>query len=49
MTVPRSIGLRELAEAYGWAYERAATRSELDRIFTAPVMGPTIVEVPLVE
>lgn len=49
MTVPRSIGLRELAEAYGWAYERAATRSELDRIFTAPVTGPTIVEVPLAE
>lgn len=47
MTVPRSVGLRQLAEAYGWGYALVATRSELERLFTAPVDGPMIVEVPL--
>ena len=49
MTVPRSVGLRQLAEAYGWGYEHAATRSELERVLTAPVVGPTIIEIPLAE
>ncbi|MGO3148147.1 MAG: 2-succinyl-5-enolpyruvyl-6-hydroxy-3-cyclohexene-1-carboxylic-acid synthase [Leucobacter sp.] len=47
MLTPQHIDLAALAQAYGWEYERAETRVELERVFTAPVTGPTIVEVPL--
>ncbi|QNN63954.1 2-succinyl-5-enolpyruvyl-6-hydroxy-3-cyclohexene-1-carboxylic-acid synthase [Leucobacter denitrificans] len=47
MLTPQQVDLEALAHAYGWAYERAETRVELERVFTAPVTGPTIVEVPL--
>ena len=47
MLTPQQVDLAALAQAYGWAYERAETRVELERVFTAPVTGPTIVEVPL--
>jgi len=41
------VSIKALAEAYGWQYERAETRNDLDRVFTAPVTGPTLVEVPV--
>lgn len=47
MLTPQRVDLEALARAYGWVYERAETRVELERVFTAPVTGPTIVEVPL--
>lgn len=47
MFTPQRAELRALAEAYGWDYLRVETRGELDRLLTAPVSGPTLVEVPL--
>lgn len=47
MRTPRSVDLAALAHAYGWGYELVATRGELERLFTSPVTGPTLVEVPL--
>lgn len=47
MYTPQRVDLRALAEAYGWSYVRVATRGELDRLLTAPVTGPSIVEVPI--
>lgn len=47
MRTPQRAELRALAEAYGWAYERVETRGELERLLTAPVTAPTLVEVPL--
>jgi len=44
---PHEVDLAALAQAHGWAYTRANTRSELERALTAPVAGPSIVEVPL--
>lgn len=44
---PRSVNLEQLAAGYGWAYEKASNRGELERAFTAPVLGPSILEVPL--
>ncbi len=45
---PRSVDLKALAAAYGWDYEIAATRSELDRALTGAPTRPSILEVPLV-
>ena len=47
MRTPRSADLAALAAAYGWEYHLVATRGELERLLTAPVTGPTLVEVPL--
>ena len=47
MRTPRRADLAALAAAYGWEYHRVETRGELERLFTAPVTGPTLVEVPL--
>ncbi len=44
---PHQVDFSALAQAHGWAHTRAATRSELERALTAPVAGPSIVEVPL--
>nr|WP_255579542.1 2-succinyl-5-enolpyruvyl-6-hydroxy-3-cyclohexene-1-carboxylic-acid synthase [Cryobacterium sp. PAMC25264] len=44
---PQQVDLQSLAAAYGWSYVRAATRSALETALTAPVAGPTLVEVPL--
>ncbi|WP_120340269.1 2-succinyl-5-enolpyruvyl-6-hydroxy-3-cyclohexene-1-carboxylic-acid synthase [Cryobacterium soli] len=44
---PQQVDLESLAAAYGWAYLRAGTRSALETALTAPVTGPTLVEVPL--
>ncbi|WP_235590680.1 2-succinyl-5-enolpyruvyl-6-hydroxy-3-cyclohexene-1-carboxylic-acid synthase [Leucobacter sp. G161] len=49
MRTPKAANLESLAAAYGWEYHRAATRGELERLFTAPVTGPTLVEVPIGE
>ena len=47
MLTPQSVNLALLAEAYGWSYQLVETRVELERIFTTPVTGPSIVEVKL--
>ncbi|MDF2442570.1 MAG: 2-succinyl-5-enolpyruvyl-6-hydroxy-3-cyclohexene-carboxylate synthase, partial [Subtercola sp.] len=47
MLTPQTVDLEALAKAYGWAYSRATTRVELDRALTAPLAGPTLLEVPL--
>ena len=45
---PRSVDLKALAAAYGWDYELAATRSDLERALTGAPTCPAILEVPLV-
>ena len=47
MLTPQQVSLEQLAAAYGWGYRRVATRAELERLLTAPVAGPEIVEIPL--
>jgi len=47
MFTPQRVELGPLAAAYGWEYERVETRGDLDRLLTAPVAGPMLVEVPL--
>lgn len=47
MLTPQRADLSALASAYGWHYGRAATRGELDQALSAPVPGPSILEVPL--
>lgn len=47
MFTPQSVNLEALATAYGWEYSRIDSRVELERAFTVPVTGPSIVEVPL--
>ena len=47
MYTPQRVALASLAAAYGWEYRRVETRAELERLLTAPVTGPGLVEVPL--
>lgn len=47
MLTPHTADLGALAAATGWHFQRASTRVELERAFTAPVAGPSIIEVPL--
>ncbi|MGI8392777.1 2-succinyl-5-enolpyruvyl-6-hydroxy-3-cyclohexene-1-carboxylic-acid synthase [Leucobacter sp. W1038] len=47
MFTPQRVDLERLATAYGWQYQCVKTRGELEALFTRPVTGPTIVEVPL--
>lgn len=47
MLTPQSVDLAHLAKAYGWSYQLIETRVDLERIFTTPVTGPSIVEVKL--
>lgn len=47
MLTPQRARLEPLAASYGWDYRRVATRSELERLLTEPVAGPTLIEVPL--
>lgn len=47
MLTPQHVDLESLAASYGWEYLRVETRSELERLLTAPVLGPMLVEVPL--
>ena len=44
---PQEVRFAALADAYGWTYRRAETRSALDQLLTAPVAGPQLIEVPL--
>ncbi|WP_431802968.1 2-succinyl-5-enolpyruvyl-6-hydroxy-3-cyclohexene-1-carboxylic-acid synthase [Microbacterium sp. bgisy203] len=44
---PHAVRLAALADAYGWTYVSAATRTELDQALTAPVTGPQLIEVAL--
>ncbi|KQQ92970.1 2-succinyl-5-enolpyruvyl-6-hydroxy-3-cyclohexene-1-carboxylate synthase [Leifsonia sp. Leaf325] len=44
---PQSTDLSALAAAYGWEYRRAENQGRLTDALTAPVTGPTILEVPL--
>ncbi len=45
---PRSVDIQALAAAYGWEYEFAANRSDLERALTGVPSGPAILEVALV-
>ena len=47
MLTPQRVDIAKLAEAYGWSYRRATNRGELEQVFTTPVAGPEIVEVPI--
>ncbi|MEJ6490290.1 2-succinyl-5-enolpyruvyl-6-hydroxy-3-cyclohexene-1-carboxylic-acid synthase [Leucobacter sp. USCH14] len=47
MRTPQSADVAALATAYQWEYRRIETRSELERLLTEPVTGPTLVEIPL--
>ena len=47
MFTSQQVDLASLAASYGWEYVRVETRSELERLLTAPVTGPTLVEIPL--
>ncbi|MEV8339028.1 2-succinyl-5-enolpyruvyl-6-hydroxy-3-cyclohexene-1-carboxylic-acid synthase [Leucobacter sp. NPDC077196] len=49
MRTPQSADIAALATAYQWEYRRVATRSELERLLTEPVTGPSIVEIPLTD
>lgn len=44
---PQTVDVAALAGAYGWEYRRAETQGRLTDALTAPVTGPTILEVPL--
>lgn len=44
---PHDVDLEALARAYGWEYRCARTRSEYEQLFTEPVNGAMLVEVPL--
>ncbi|MEN2740425.1 2-succinyl-5-enolpyruvyl-6-hydroxy-3-cyclohexene-1-carboxylic-acid synthase [Microbacterium sp. X-17] len=44
---PQAVDLAALAAAYGWAYRRVTTRTELDQVLTAPHPGRSLIEVPL--
>jgi 2-succinyl-5-enolpyruvyl-6-hydroxy-3-cyclohexene-1-carboxylate synthase len=46
---PQNVNIQALAQAYGWQYQHAKNRGELEELFTAPVNGPVIIEVPLQE
>lgn len=47
MYTPQRVDIEHLAAAYGWGYRRVENRGELEQVFTTPVLGPEIVEVPL--
>ena len=47
MRTPQRVQFEQLAAAYGWQYELARNRGELEKLFTVPVTGPMIIEVPL--
>lgn len=44
---PHTVRLEHLALAYGWEYQRVATRTALDQALTSPRGGRQIIEVPL--
>ncbi|MET0724886.1 MAG: 2-succinyl-5-enolpyruvyl-6-hydroxy-3-cyclohexene-1-carboxylic-acid synthase [Leifsonia sp.] len=44
---PQAVDVAALAAAYGWEYRTADTHGRLSEAMTAPVTGPTILEVPL--
>ncbi|TAM68165.1 MAG: 2-succinyl-5-enolpyruvyl-6-hydroxy-3-cyclohexene-1-carboxylic-acid synthase [Microbacteriaceae bacterium] len=41
------VDVEALAKAYGWAYSRASTHGKLDNALSAPIDGPSILEIPL--
>lgn len=47
MLTPQRVDVAALAAAYGWEYLRIEQRGELERLFTMPVTGPQLIEVPL--
>lgn len=44
---PHAVSIAQLADAYGWTYVRATTRTDLDQALTGAVTGRQIVEVVL--
>ncbi|HEY5223109.1 MAG TPA: 2-succinyl-5-enolpyruvyl-6-hydroxy-3-cyclohexene-1-carboxylic-acid synthase [Microbacteriaceae bacterium] len=47
LITPQQVDLEALAKAYGWAYARASTHGKLDNALSAPIEGPSILEVRL--
>lgn len=47
MFTPHDASFEHLAASYGWDYQLVRTRGELEQLLTAPVTGPSIVEVPI--
>ncbi|WP_308466174.1 2-succinyl-5-enolpyruvyl-6-hydroxy-3-cyclohexene-1-carboxylic-acid synthase [Rathayibacter soli] len=47
LLTPQQVDIEALAKAYGWAYARASTHGKLDQALSAPIEGPSILEVPL--
>ncbi|WP_166986166.1 2-succinyl-5-enolpyruvyl-6-hydroxy-3-cyclohexene-1-carboxylic-acid synthase [Canibacter zhoujuaniae] len=47
MRTPHNVVIESLATAYGWKYEKVATRSELDTVLTRQVQDPEIIEVTI--
>lgn len=44
---PHAVRIEQLADAYGWEYQRVTTRSALDQALTSSAGGRRIIEVPL--
>ena len=44
---PHSVGIEQLAAAYGWEYRKVTTRATLDQVLTAPTGARQLIEVPL--
>jgi 2-succinyl-5-enolpyruvyl-6-hydroxy-3-cyclohexene-1-carboxylate synthase len=47
MRTGRELNIEALADAYGWGYRRAATRSQLEEALTDQTSPRMIIEVPL--
>lgn len=45
MFTPQTVSFEHLAKAYGFDYQNVTTRAEIERSLTAPVLGPTLLEV----
>lgn len=44
---PHTVGIEQVALAYGWEYQRVTTRTALDQVLTTPAGGRQLIEVPL--
>lgn len=47
MTTPQAVDIAALAAAYGWQHTLVSTKGALSEALTAPLAGPTILEIPL--
>ncbi|GAB3715674.1 2-succinyl-5-enolpyruvyl-6-hydroxy-3-cyclohexene-1-carboxylic-acid synthase [Mariniluteicoccus flavus] len=44
---PTGVAVEPLARAYGWAYARAGSLTELESLLSKPIRGTEVIEVPL--